>query len=314
MTRFCSYLRSRQFTILVSLAMVVLASGCVGYIDRQAAKSTYGIVKNSKRAMQGTTDVEFARLAIPGGLVQLEAFHLAYPNHRGFLKLLSEGQCQYAMGFVYGEWELDSLSGDGRGLEQSRPRALAALERCRTLGLELLGSRWQGLESLEEWQTALASAKKKHVPGLTWVALAMTNTIAIDPLKPQRLGEIKVVESLLETVVALDEGYDNAIAHVMLGALACSRPRLLGGNSELGREHFDKARTLAGPEVHMTDVIFARTCAVAIGDRNLFKKTLGNVARAQTPRSSELSLANALARQKARLYLDSEAMLFGPES
>ncbi len=300
----------RDFALLASLLGL---SGCSGFIEDRAAESTLTILKGSKIAMRRSVDLEIARSAAPGGLVQLEAFAWAYPKHRAFRTMLTEAQCQYAVGFALDDWERSVIE-EGAGSPVAaarRTRSLALFERCAELSVALLGSEWEPLLKGEDISNRVAKARRKHVPAMSWLALGVANSIALDPLSPLRRKQLPMVEGILARIVELDESHDDAFAHVLLGALASSRPEFLGGNPEKGKAHFAQARELSGGASLMGEVIFARTYAVAKKDRELFVKVLKAVVAADTSRWPERRLANTLAISKAQLYLSAETKLFG---
>jgi hypothetical protein len=293
------------------LVLLLLATSCTSFIERRAASSTFSIMEGSKVAMQRSSDTELARIASPGGLVQLEAFHLAYPGHRGFLALLTEGYCQYAVGFVLPDWERSVVAGDRQKSEKLRQRALSLFDKCSSLGLQLLGKNWQEAYAGSTLEARIVAAKKRDVAGMVWLAFGMVNRIALDPFQTRRRAELEVAQALLERVIELDESHNDAIAHLMLGALASSRPRLLGGDPEQGKRHFLRAKELTGDGMLMIDVVFARSYGVTTGNREFFVETLERVTRADPSLWPERRLANALAIEKASVYLRARERFFG---
>jgi hypothetical protein len=306
MSRFC----------VIAIAGAVTLAGCSGFIQRRAASSTHSVMKRSSIAVQRGDDIELARAAAPGGLVQLEAFHLAYPGHRGFVELLAEGYCQYASGFLNDDWERAVLGGDGKAAMRLRTRTLRLLDRCIDYGLTLLGSDWKAAYARgpAAMSRMVAAAGKSDVQGMTWVAVGIATAIGMNPLDLGRLRFLSVTEAMLDRVVALDEDFRDATAHVLLGALDSSRPRFLGGNPEAGKRHFARARALTRGGSLMVDVVFARTYAVATKNRALFRKTLQRVLQADPTRWPERRLANEMAKAKARTYLAAEERIFKPSS
>src|SRR5687767_6915899 len=88
-------------------------------------------------------DVELARDAAPGGILQLETFALAYPDHGGFKTLRAEAVCQYAIGFVFDDWEDATLAGRDLEAERLATRISALLEQCVEANLALLPGKWR---------------------------------------------------------------------------------------------------------------------------------------------------------------------------
>lgn len=295
------------------LAPLVIATGCAGFIKKRAAESTHSVMRRSSVAMQRASDVELARAAAPGGLVQLEAFHLAYPRHRGFVELLAEGYCQYASGFLHDDWERLVIAGDKARADRLRARTIKLLDKCVHWGLQLLGEEWRKAHAAgpKPFDARVAKAGKRDVDGMAWVAVGMVTAIGMNPMDFKRLSYLSSAQKLLERVVALDPDHRDATALVMLGALDSSRPAIFGGNPAAGKRHFERARTLTGGQMLMVDVVYARTYAVAVKDRALFRKTLERVLKANPAKWPERRLTNEMAIAKARMYLAAEQTLFG---
>ncbi len=58
-----------------------------------------------------TTGCPARAQALPGGIIQLDAFALAYPHHAGFRQMHAESLCQYVTAFIFDDWEDASLAG-----------------------------------------------------------------------------------------------------------------------------------------------------------------------------------------------------------
>ena len=301
----------RYLSIAVALWTAALA-GCSGYIERRAAESTVAITRQSRVAVQRLADVQLAREATPGGLIQLEAFALAYPDQRGFLALLAEGYCQYAVGFLNDDWDAAVLRGDLPTASALMTRTLGLLDRCIDYGLQLLGPRWQRAHRAgpAPLQALVAGARAADVEGMGWVALGLATAVSMNPLSGKRRALLPVAQALLERIVALQPDHRDATAHVLLGAIHSARSRLLGGDPPAGRKHFERARALTGGGALLVDVMLARTYAVTPGDRQLFRQALERVLAADPTRWPERRLVNEMARRKARRYLDVEDRFF----
>jgi hypothetical protein len=107
-----------------------------------------------------------------------------------------------------------------------------------------------------------------------------------------------------------DSTYYYGGAHVFLGTLLGSRPRMLGGKPELSKAHFETALRLNGGKFLMTYVYYARSYAVQTQDEALFAELLAKVDSASLDILPEFRLANAIAKQKARLLLSRQSDLF----
>lgn len=295
--------------LALALALAALA-GCGGLIARQAANTTYGVLEKSTVAAQRQSDLELARAALPGGIVQLEAFSLAYPHHRGFRDMHADAHCQYAVAFVFDDWEDAALGGPARADEAARiaARLRPLLARCVELNAARLPAAWRAAAT--ERGAALAAllpaAKTEDAPALLWIATSDAVQIAIDPRG--NFGRLPLTEAVLARCTQLRPGLRDAGGELLLATLEAGRGAALGGGD--GQAAFDRARSLAGEGALTVDVMYARGTAVARRDRALFTATLERVLAADPARWPERRLANELARHKARRYLAAAATLF----
>lgn len=304
-----AYLPFAMFVLgLVAGALALL--GCSSFIEKRAADSTYRILQQSTEAAQRLPDLELARAAMPGGILQLEAFARAYPEHPGFKTMFADAICQYGTAFVFDDWEDASLGGREAEAAKLATRIDTLLAMCVDANLALLPPAWrtartQGTDAV----TALLPAvTRAQAPQLLWLATADAVRIAIEPMKG--VSKLPAVTALLERVSRLAPGLRGADAQILLGTLDAGRFPFFGGSD--GRAHFARARELAGQGALIVDVMFARGTLVARKDRAAFEATLNEVLAADVERWPERRLGNELALRKARRYLAAVDVLIPP--
>ncbi|MBL9019936.1 MAG: hypothetical protein JNL83_37470 [Myxococcales bacterium] len=281
-------------------ALLVVLAGCSGFIEKRAASTTYSILEKSQVAARREADVEIARAALPGGLMQIEAFALAYPWHRGFQTMRAEVLCQYATGFVFDDWEDASLAAR-EGAEALAARVERLTARCIEANLALLPAAWRSARAQggAAWLALLPKARRAHADALRWIATSEAVLLALAPM--QRIATLPVIEATLARSIELAPGAHDSDAELMLGTLQAGRSRFLGGDD--GTAMFAAARAQLGAGGLIADVMFARGVAVARQDRALFTATLQRVLAADLAAWPERRLANELARIKAQRYL-----------
>ncbi len=285
------------------LALAVL-SGCESFITKRAASSTFAILEKSNIVAQREADLQLARDATPGGLMQLEAFALAYPDHRGFKRLHAEAFCSYAVAFVFDDWEDASLMGRTAEADALASRLRPLLSRCATLNRALLPKAWQTKPIAE----LLPLAKKVHAPVLLWLATTDAVNLALAPMA--NFTKLPDIRAALTRCAELAPGAHNADAEILLATLDAGTGAVFGTSD--GQAAFDRARAAAGPGALIVDVMYARGTAVARKDRALYTKTLETSLAADPAQWPERRLANELARRKARRYLAAIDRLLPP--
>ncbi|CAN5918216.1 hypothetical protein BH11MYX3_BH11MYX3_21980 [soil metagenome] len=251
--------------------LCILAVGCSSYIHDQAASTTYRVLVRSTQAARAESDLELARAAMPGGLMQLEAFALAYPDHPEFRDLHAETLCQYAVAFVFDDWEDATLAGRTDDAERIAARLGRLLERCIDANVARLPAAWRS--GPEGWAAHAPALSRSQVAPALWIALAAGMRLAIDPF--HHLADLPAIESVLTRCTELAPGFHDADGELMLATLTAARAQVFGGDD--GAELFARAHTLAGDGALMVEVLFARGTAVARKDRALFEATLTRV-------------------------------------
>lgn len=273
-------------------AILVLLVACRGFIDDQAAQTTLRILEKTQIAAQRQTDVELARAAIPGGLLQLEAFALAYPDHRGFRDLHADALCGYVAAFVFDDWE------DAQLAERPEAAALAArvtqlAQQCIAESLARLPAAWRTATG-DAWLALVARAGRAEVAPLRWIATSEAILLALEPLRG--LTRLPAITAALARCIAVEPGDGDAA--LLLGSLEAGKSRFLGGPD--GSARFAAARR---PGALMVDVTYARAVLVARKDRVQLEATLRAVLATDVARWPERRLANELAKKKAARYL-----------
>ena len=112
---------------------------------------------------------------------------------------------------------------------------------------------------------------------------------------------------LLLRAAALDERLDAAGPLRALGAWSALLPASAGGGVEAARTRFSRAAELF-PDEPWRRVEEARTLAVLLQDRAAFVRLLGEVLAA--PPATERAAEQAVAKRRARQWLDKRARLF----
>ncbi len=290
-------------TPLAALAMLgcLAASACSGFIDKQAADSTYRILDKSQVAARRQSDLELARAALPGGILQMEAFALAYPAHRGFKLLHAEALCQYGVGFVFDDWEDAQLRGRTEEAAAIAARVARLTATCVDANLALAPPAWREARTKGSaaWRATIDTAARDHLAQLLWIATSDAIVLALDPMR--NLGKLDSITAALKRCIELAPGFHDSDAELLLGTLEAGASRFLGGPD--GSARFAMARTQLGEGALLVEVMYARGALVAKQDRARFEETLRQVLAADLTRWPERRLANELARQKAQRYL-----------
>jgi hypothetical protein len=300
-----------------TLALLLLAATACD-MGKFTVNTTAKVLVRAAPAMEMESDWELAARAIPATLKTVEGFHLVNPDNADLTKLLAQGYCQYATGFIEDEFEVAEIARDTDAMEAISVRATKSYLRCMNYGLELLGKDWKrALEGdLATLRKKVASAGGDQRTAMMWVAIGLGGAINYNRDDIALVSQLPKARVLLERVVAIDAGgsdakpQDKALPHIALGMMHTAMSAAMGGNPELAAKHFKQALEVTHGRFLLAKVLYARRYAVARQDRALFRKTLLEVLATDPAIWPEQRLANEIAHRRARRYLKREKELF----
>jgi hypothetical protein len=90
----------------------------------------------------------------------------------------------------------------------------------------------------------------------------------------EALFHLPRVEAMIQRCLELEEGYFFGAGHLFLGALACTRPRFVGGDPDAGRARFQTAARLGGADFLLPLLFEARHYCPAALDEERFEEIL----------------------------------------
>ena len=287
---------STMKTLILVSTFALLFTGCI----QQIAVSTVGsIVDDGFDALSEEQDLEFAGQALPANLKLLEVMQKNDPDDKRLLRLLGEGYNSYALGFIE---DVDVERARVFYL-RARDYALRILRQDKHMAAALDGP-------LDALKTELNRLDKDDVPGVFWAAFGWGSYINLSLTDPNALADLPRAQAMMEWVAKTDSSFYYGGAHVFLGTLYGTRPKLLGGDAELSKKHFEKALAINGGKFLMTYVFYARSYAVQTMDETLFEELLTTVQNASLEILPKFRLANAIAKRKAALLLAKKSELF----
>lgn len=286
----------RKLLGVLCCVIVVSTGGCVQSI---AVSTMGGLVDEGFLAFTEEDDLAFAESALPANIKLLDVLLKNQPDNVRLLRLASEGYNSYALGFLE-DTDVD--------------RARSFYLRGKNYGLRILrqnSNLAKALDgSLEDLQAALSQLGKDDVPAVFWTAFGWGSYIYLTLTSPDAIADLPRAEALMTFVAEHDSAFYFGGAHLFLGTLYGSRPKILGGNLELARQHFDAALRLNGGKFLMTYVYQARSVAVQSLDEEQFVGLLEKVQNASLDILPEARLANAIAKKKAERLLSRKNELF----
>ena len=253
------------------------------------------LVADQVRSMHEESDLNLARESIPGNLKILEGLLKGDASNPELLNYLAEGFCSYAYTFVK---------------EEDPERARELYIRGRNYALQALPV--SGLEKLSpiDIKEAISPMTRDDLPALFWTGQCWGEWLTLSLSEPRAFADISKLEVLLQRNLELDETYHFAGPHLALGIFYGSRSRMLGGDPEKAKFHFERSLELTENKFLLSYYFYAKTYAVQMQDRDLFEKLLNTIQNSPREILPEQRLANATARKQAKDLLEMADELF----
>lgn len=244
-------------------------------------------------------DLELADRAIPAGVKMLEGLLKSDPENTELLLPLAEGLCNYAFSFV----EDDDAERASKLYLRGRDYAVRAL--ALTGGPKGIADMGQ-----EDFAQAIASVPENAMPALYWTGRCWAGWLMLNLDDLEALAAISKLELAMQRVLEWDATFDFAGPHIFFGSFYGSRTKLLGGNPEKSKHHFEHAIQLTDGKLLMAHVLYAKLYAIQAQDRKLFEGLLASVMQVPADSLPARRLANEVAKEKARVLLEDVDVYF----
>jgi predicted anti-sigma-YlaC factor YlaD len=196
--------------------------------------------------------------------------------------------------------------------EDLRGRARRMYLRARNYGVRGLEVRHKGFEKVlrADPKHAVRVAAVKDVPLLYWTAVSWAGAVSLSKDNPDLIGDMPMVEAMMDRALALDEAFDDGAIHTYLITYEMSRPGGTGDPAARSRQHFERALALtkglqAGPMVS-----FAEAVCVQKQDLKQFEELLHQAMAINPDAKPEWRLANLVMQRRAKWLLSRTDQLF----
>ena len=269
------------------LSVCFLISGC-GYFLEKAGQS-FG--NNLSSAILNQSDPELVRDGAPAYLLLLDSFLESNPESPS---LLSAAATLYA---TYGTVFADDPERAARLTERALNYSTTAI--C---GSYAPSCSWDGM-LFEDYHRTLPDLRPKHADVVFSHGLASLAYIRAHSSDYAAIALLPYAEALFERYLEINDGSDDGAVHTYLGILNTLIPPALGGKTEKGREHFERAIAISGGRDLSAKVEYANGYARMLYERELHDRLLQEVLDAD-PEVPGSTLLNVLAQRQARNLLE----------
>ena len=280
------YKRYLPFIVLTGLLTACATS------KTMTVAATASLLEDVAKASYRQSDLNLVRQGMPSYLMLIDGMVEALPDNKRLLISAAQLYAAYASAFFQDE----DTAYAGALYSRARSYAIRALEQN--------GFKNPASGPFDAFETRLHDLGKNDVPCIFWAASCWGSWIGMNQGSMEAMAELPRVEMMMKRVLDLDESFYYGGAHVFMGVLEASRPRVAGGDLNRARDHFLKAIELGDGKFLMTRIYYADYYAKKAFDRELFISVLEKVLATPANAVPELTLLNTVAHARARKMLD----------
>ncbi|TFH02029.1 MAG: hypothetical protein E4H13_03270 [Calditrichales bacterium] len=271
---------------ILSILSVLFFQACS--LNRIVIRQTATILDYGVLALYEETDLKLAEQAMASDIKLLEGLVKGDPENEHLLGLTAQALAGYALGF----------------LEDDEPeRAKAIYLRAREYGLRMLRLNDHFAENekkpLDDFSQAVNLLDDDQLDALFWTAFAWGGWINLSLDDPRALMELPKVQVMMQRVLDLDERYFHGAAHLFFGSIWGTKPRMLGGDPEKAKSHFEQNLKITEGKFLLTYIYYARFYAAKTLDEELFDAFVKKVNETPAEVLPGFELMNMIAKKKA---------------
>jgi predicted anti-sigma-YlaC factor YlaD len=296
--------------LIAALCLSLLFTGCS--IKRIAVNKLGNMLASSGTTFESDEDPELVAAAIPFGLKLYEGLLEESPKHTGLLLAAASGFTEYAYAFI----DLKAEEAQEQSVDKAnelRERARKMYLRAHAYGMRGLESKYPGFGAALDADavTALKRVRKTEVPLLYWTAASLGLAISSSKGNPEMIGQLPLVEMIVNRIVELDETFDSGAVPDFLITLEAARSGVKLEDQEAAmRRHFDRAIAISKGKRAGTYVSFAENADEPAQNAAEFKSMLEKALAIDVDADPATRLANVVAQRRARWLLAHQGDLF----
>ena len=284
--------------------VALLTSGCAT-IEKMAMTKMADALAAGGTTFTSDDDPDLVGEALPFSLKLMETLLEQVPTHEGLLYATASGFTQYS--YAYVQQEADELEDDDLDAAYAlRQRARRLYLRARNYGLRGLEAAHPGFadDLRTDPDMAVAVAQEKDVPLLFWTASGWAAAIAISKDDMELIGDLPIIEALIDRAYELDADYDSGALDSFLITYEMTRLDHPDPPEVRARRHYARAVKLSGGHQAAPHLALAEAVSVVNQDRSEFERLLHRALMVNPDARPEWRLANLIYQSRARWLLD----------
>lgn len=258
-------------------------------MDKFVIRQTGALLDYGVLALYEETDLKLAEQAMASDIKLLEGMVKGDPDNEHLLLLTTQALNGYALGFV----------------EDEEPeRAKVFYLRAKDYGLHVLrlDDDFAQAEngSADEFEAAVKNMDEEYLDALFWTGFAWAGWINLSIDDPRAMIDLTKVQVLMQRVLEIDETYFHGATHLFFGSIWGLKPRMLGGDPEKAKIHFEKNLDITKGNFLLTYVYYAKFYAAKILDEDLFYSFVVKIEETPADVLPGYQLLNMIAKSKVK--------------
>ena len=330
-----AFIRLRRSTATLFLMLCLPFSLLVGCNAHQlGVRAASGVMESAAIEMETESSYTLFQKGIPANIKTLEGLLYVDPNNEALLLALAKGYSAYGFGYHETEFLNDKFGGE----ETSAHRTQAIANYSKALRysgrfLQNSGVRFKELQKAvrenrvtEYLDDYLDSDEISDLEAVFFAGQAWASLIHLQRDRVGLLAELDQASALIDWVCEARPDFQFGSCAIFYGTLYSSRPKMLGGDPDKGRQVFEKAIS-THPQNMLLRLALIEHYAIPAMEQNLYNKqkeatqrflvkqietasTPGSILKEASTPQSRLNLYNAIAKRRLHLIEKQEEDLF----
>jgi len=283
-------------------------------MTKTVVRGAIDYMTDSREVFERETDIEIGKISLASNLKILETMANEDPENYQLNLFLAEIFSIYSLAFV--EDEMDRLADiDFEESEYHKTRAIRLYDRASAYAYKILEKTLGNPAKLERLNDKKIKEKldlleEKEMPALFWYAYSRAASMNLQKDDMNALVAMPLVIVMMNKIIEWDDKFYFGGGYLFKGLYYGARPVIIGGNAEKSKVAFEKALKISKRKVLLIPYLYAKTYCVQFQDSECFVKNLEYVLNAPDDLFPEQSLANEVAKYKARRLLKKKDELF----
>jgi hypothetical protein len=154
--------------------------------------------------------------------------------------------------------------------------------------------------SLDQYINAINNLDEDYIDALFWTGFAWAGWINLSIDDPRAMIDLTKVQVLMQRVLDLNDTYFHGSTHLFFGSIWGVKPRMLGGDPEKAKEHFERNLQITEGNFLLTYVYYAMFYAAKVLDEDLFYSFVVKIEETPAEALPGFQLLNMIAKKKVK--------------